>query len=383
MRFPEFSREWQSCQIGDYGEVITGNTPPTNDHINYANGTHLWASPVDLGKTKFVIDTQTKLSSIGFNKTRKLPEGSILVTCIGSTIGKMGMAATEMSTNQQINSIVVNAQNDKHFVYYALQSRFPRYLTSVAVQAVPIMSKSSFEKQQNYRTTLEEQKKIGTLLNLIDERISTQIRIIEELKLFRNSLMFRLLKPKKDWAHLCIKDIATVIGGGTPDTNVKDYWDGNIQWFTPSEIGKEKYVSISERTISQTGLENSSAKLLPPNTILLSTRATIGECSIAKQECCTNQGFQSLIASKVTPEFLYYLIQTKKKDLLSKASGSTFAEISANEVRKIPVCIPATIKEQEAIVCPLTACDKKIEVEEEIRHLYERQKQYFLNQMFV
>ena len=306
-----------------------------------------------------------------------------MVTCIGSTIGKMGMTATEMSTNQQINSIVVDSQYDNHFVYYALQSRFPRYLTSVAVQAVPIMSKSSFEKLQNYRTTFKEQKKIGALLNLIDERISTQSRIIEELKLYRNTLVFRLLTPKDKWLRLSIGDVAHVIGGGTPDTNIEDYWNGNIQWYTPSEIGKKKYVTESERTLTQKGLDNSSAKLLPPNTILLSTRATIGECSIAKQECCTNQGFQSLIANKVTPEFLYYLIQTKKKDLLSKASGSTFAEISANEVRKIHICIPSTQEEQKAILQPLSVYDEKIETECKILHLYELQKQFLLGQMFI
>ena len=383
LRFPEFTDEWKICKVGDYGKIITGSTPPTSDNTNYAGGTQLWASPVDLGQTKFVTDTQTKLSSIGFSKTRKLPVGSVLVTCIGSTIGKMGMAATEMSTNQQINSIVVDSQYDNHFVYYALQSRFPRYLTSVAVQAVPIMSKSSFEKLQNYRTTFKEQKKIGALLNLIDERISAQNRIIEELKLLRNTLMFKLFTPKDKWLKLSIGDVAHVIGGGTPDTNIEDYWNGNIQWFTPSEIGKEKYVTGSERTLTQKGLDNSSAKLLPPNTILLSTRATIGECSIAKQECCTNQGFQSLIATTVTPEFLYYLIQTKRRDLLSKASGSTFAEISANEVRRIHICIPATATEQEIIVRPLSAYDEKIETEYKMLHLFKMQKQYLLSHMFI
>lgn len=230
---------------------------------------------------------------------------------------------------------------------------------------------------------LTEQSKIAKLLTLIEERITTQIRIIEELKMFRDTLMFKLLSPRKNWEHVCIHDVAMVVGGGTPDTNVKEYWDGNIQWFTPSEIGKEKYAIASERTISQAGLDNSSAKLLPANTILLSTRATIGECSIAKQECCTNQGFQSLIATTVTPEFLYYLIQTKKRDLLSKASGSTFSEISANEVRKIRVCIPTTAKEQKAIVQPLSAYDEKIETECKILQLYKRQKQFLLSQMFI
>ena len=101
-----------------------------------------------------------------------------------------------------------------------------------------------------------------------------------------------------EWETKLINDLAVVIGGGTPDTTIKSYWDGEIQWFTPSEIGKNKYVDSSLRTITEEGLNNSSAKLLPPNTILLSSRATIGECSLSLRECATNQGFQSLVSKK-------------------------------------------------------------------------------------
>ena len=159
LRFPEFSGEWEKCTIGDFGNVITGNTPPTADEKNYDNGTHLWASPTDLGTTKYIESTQTLLSDRGFEKTRSFPANSILVTCIGSTIGKMGMAKTEMASNQQINTIVP-VQHDANFVYYAVQSRFPRYLSSIAVQAVPIISKSSFEKLTNYTTSLVSTKNL-------------------------------------------------------------------------------------------------------------------------------------------------------------------------------------------------------------------------------
>ena len=108
LRFPEFQGEWEKCKLGDYGKVVTGNTPPTKDIENYENGTYLWASPADLGIIKSITETKTMLSAQGFSKTRTLPKGSVLVTCIGSTIGKAGMATKEMSTNQQINSIVVN-----------------------------------------------------------------------------------------------------------------------------------------------------------------------------------------------------------------------------------------------------------------------------------
>lgn len=168
-----------------------------------------------------------------------------------------------------------------------------------------------------------------------------------------------------EWGTKSINDLAVVIGGGTPDTTVKSYWDGEIQWFTPSEIGKNKYVDSSLRTITEEGLNNSSAKLLPPNTILLSSRATIGECSLSLRECATNQGFQSLVSKKCNVDFLYYLIQTKKKDLIRKSCGSTFLEISANEVRKIQVSVPSDV-EQQKIAELLSLIDERIATQNKI-----------------
>lgn len=183
--------------MGDYGKVVTGNTPPTKDIENYENGTYLWASPADLGTIKLISETKTMLSAKGFSKTRALPKGSVLVTCIGSTIGKTGMATKEMSTNQQINSIVVNNNSDNEFVYYAIQSAFPRYLSSIAVQAVPIISKSAFELLPNQRPCLKEQKKIGKFLSILDERIATQNKIIDKLQTLIKGIAHKVSKQGK------------------------------------------------------------------------------------------------------------------------------------------------------------------------------------------
>ena len=177
--------------------------------------------------------------------------------------------------------------------------------------------------------------------------------------IFFNVPHLRFPEFTEEWETKPINDLAVVIGGGTPDTTVKSYWDGEIQWFTPSEIGKTKYVDSSLRTITEDGLNNSSAKRLPPNTILLSSRATIGECSLSLRECATNQGFQSLVSKKCNVDFLYYLIQTKKNDLIRKSCGSTFLEISANEVRKIQVSIPSDV-EQQKIAGLLSLIDERI-----------------------
>ena len=125
-------------------------------------------------------------------------------------------------------------------------------------------------------------------------------------------------------------------------------------------------MTYSLRTISEEGLSKSSAKLLPIGTILLSSRATVGECSINNVECTTNQGFQSLIAKEnISNEFLFYLVQTKRKDLIRKSCGSTFLEISANEVRKIKITIP-TRKEQEKIGKLLALLDERIATQNKI-----------------
>ena len=182
-----------------------------------------------------------------------------------------------------------------------------------------------------------------------------------------------------EWEKTKIGDIAIVVGGGTPDTNTSQYWNGKIQWFTPSEIGRNKYVYNSVRTISEEGLNKSSTKLLPIETILLSSRATVGECSINKKECTTNQGFQSLIPKEnISNEFVYYLIQTKRKDLIRKSCGSTFLEISANEVRKIVVSIPS-IKEQDKIAKLLSLLDDRIATQNKIIEDLKKLKSAIIN----
>ena len=207
------------------------------------------------------------------------------------------------------------------------------------------------------------------------------------MRSFYDSILFnvphlRFPEFTEEWETKPINDLAVVIGGGTPDTTVKSYWDGEIQWFTPSEIGKTKYVDSSLRTITEDGLNNSSAKRLPPNTILLSSRATIGECSLSLRECATNQGFQSLVSKKCNVDFLYYLIQTKKNDLIRKSCGSTFLEISANEVRKIQVSIPSDV-EQQKIAGLLSLIDERIATQNKIIEDLKKLKSAISKQVFA
>ncbi|MFA4881448.1 restriction endonuclease subunit S [Helicobacter pylori] len=165
------------------------------------------------------------------------------------------------------------------------------------------------------------------------------------------------LTTPSNWQRVRLGDVAEIIGGGTPSTQITSFWNGSINWFTPTEIGITKYVYKSQRTITLLGLKKSSAKLLPIGTILLTSRASIGDCAILKVVATTNQGFQSLIPlEKINNEFLYYLMLTLKNKLLKLASGSTFLEVSPNKIKNLLIPLPP-LNEQIAIANVLSDLD--------------------------
>lgn len=171
-----------------------------------------------------------------------------------------------------------------------------------------------------------------------------------------------------DWRETTLGEITDVIGGGTPSTKQKEFWGGDILWLTPGELTKRagQVIDSTERQITDSGLASSSARLLAAGTVLLTSRATVGVVGIAGQLMATNQGFQSLTAGPdVLPLFLMYWSQRNRREFESRASGSTFPEISRREVRKIPILLPP-IGMQRSIInltSPLDCLIKAHEIE--------------------
>ena len=357
--------EWEVKKIKEIGQVVTGNTPATSEKENYGDS-YLFVSPVDLSDLKYIKNTEKKLSLIGFEKSRKLPKGAVLFTCIG-LIGKVGISLCDLSCNQQINAIICNELMFNEYLYYELRIRASKIKLIAGEQVLPIINKSDFENVKILIPPLPEQRKIAEVLSTWDKAIEKQTLLVEKLELRKKGLMQQLLTGKKrlhgfseEWKTVKLGSIADVVGGGTPDTNNSDYWDGNIAWLTPSEIGTEKYVYTSKKHITEEGLKNSSARLLPVDTIVFTSRATIGLKAILKTEASTNQGFQSLIISQSSNiEFVYYLLDILIHVIRKKSSGSTFPEISANSLKSINITTPP-LEEQNAIAEILSVCDNEI-----------------------
>ena len=385
LRFPEFTEEWKKCTIKDYGEVITGNTPPTKNIEYYSNGSYLWASPADLGLSKHITSTKTKLSLLGLKKTRTIPQGSILVTCIGSTIGKMGMATETMSTNQQINSVIVNDSTNNDFAYYAILNAFPRYLSEVGVQAVPILSKSNFEKLPNHTTTKEEQRKLGYFLNLLDERIATQNKIIEKLQSLIKGLIDDIITLKCGQL-VAFETLYSKAGeGGTPTTSNTEFYDNGSIPFIKIDDLSNKYLSANKDYITELGLKKSSAWLIPTHSIIYSNGATIGAISINKYPVCTKQGILGIVPNtNIDVEFLYYFMQSSyfQKEVERVVTEGTMKTAYLKDINHIKCPIP-DLDRQKEISHLLSVLSLKEDVERQLLQKYQIQKQYLLRKMFI
>lgn len=204
--------------------------------------------------------------------------------------------------------------------------------------------------------------------------------------------MFDLKQPKlrfkqvdgsdfPQWEKTLLSDIAQIVGGGTPPTENEECWDGNINWFTPSEI-KDKYIFSSEKKITKLGLQKSSAKILPIGSILFTSRASIGHKSITKEECCTNQGFQSFVVKEtIDRDFIYYSISHNEKKFHRLAQGSTFKEVYKKDISKIIFFIPH-LHEQQKIATFLSLVDKKTELLCKKHKLLEKYKKGLMQKIF-
>ena len=317
------------------------------------------------------------LSAKGFAKTRTLPKGSVLVTCIGSTIGKTGMATKEMSTNQQINSIVVNDNNDNEFVYYAIQSAFPRYLSSIAVQAVPIISKSAFELLPNKKPCLQEQKRIGKFLSLLDERIATQTKIIERYESLIRGIVDTIIlrKPqnaiigdvcmisKQIRAESKIDDIITVRlhGNGVCKSNAESLQLGATQYYR-RKAGQLIY--------GKQNFHNGAIGIIPKALDKGITSKDIPSFDIDNCKCNSTY----LLAQLLSPKFY------KPSEALTTGTGSK--RLKEETFLKMPIVLPDK-EEQDNIAALIDKITMRLDQAKRMLYLFSAKKQFLLRQMFI
>lgn len=320
-------------------------------------------------------------------------EHDILMTRTGNT-GQVVSNVRGAFHNNFFKITFDKTQINKDFFIDFLRKESTQHLILkyAGASTIPDLNHSDFYRIGMPVPLIEEQTKIASFLSAVDEKISLLTKRHGLLSQYKQSMMQKLFSQKirfkaddglfGEWKETTLGNIAEIVGGGTPSTNHDEYWKGDVVWLTPSEINK-KFIGESKRTISELGVQKCSAKKLPKGTLLFTSRATIGEVSIATKEVTTNQGFQSFIPySSTNNEFLYYWIIQNKKQFIERASGSTFLEISKTKIQPIKILLPC-LEEQIKIASFLSVIDQKIEIVAKQIEQAKQWKKGLLQQMFV
>lgn len=239
---------------------------------------------------------------------------------------------------------------------------------------------------------LKEQTAIAEAVSDVDSLISSLQKLIEKKKAIKQGAMQELLTGQKrlpgfsgEWSKQQLGDICNIVNGGTPSTSIAEFWNGKILWCTPTDITScsTKYIYTTESKITESGLKASSATLLPKGALLLCSRATIGEVRIAGNTICTNQGFKSLVVHQnISNEWLYYMVHVLKFNMLEKAIGSTFLEISKKDLAELDIIVPE-FTEQKAIAQVLSDMDSEIEQLEKKLTKYQQIKQGMMQELLT
>lgn len=405
LRFKGFSDDWEQRKLGDIADVTKLAGFEFTEHIVYSDeGSIIALRGLNVKDGQLVLDDVKYIDGSNFSKLgrSKLYENDVLFTYVG-TVGELAIVSENERFYLAPNVSRIRFQRgyDAQFMIQAMGSRtfydnmiFPLIATS----SQPALSMENIRKFiVSVPSDSAEQQEIGRYFLNLDNLITLHQRKCENLKIIKKSMLDNLF-PKNgekiprwrfkgfndDWEQRKLSNVAEIVGGGTPSTLNPDYWDGDIDWYAPAEIGKQIFANGSIRKITKDGLNHCSAKILPAyKTVLFTSRAGIGNMAILQRSAATNQGFQSLVChDNIDPYFVFSMGDNIKIKAKHIAAGSTFAEISGKKLGALEFMFPDA-DEQKAIGAYFMSLDKLITLHQSEVERLKKVKQFFLDKMFI
>lgn len=362
--------EWQTVRAADFMDF--------NPRLSIKKGTV--ATKISMDKLRPFTKAVPSVEQAEFSGGTKFANGDTIMARITPCLENGKTAFVDCLRENEIafgstEFIVLRAKpgvSDPQFVYYLATS--PEF-RNVAIKSM-VGSSGRQRVQQPVLENLEltvpklpEQEKIGHFLAELDDKIALNERVNDNLEqqaaTYFQELFINNANPM--WQISTISDLGTVVGGSTPSKTKPEYYTNNgIAWITPKDlsINKSKFISHGENDITELGLKNSSATVMPKGTVLFSSRAPIGYIAIASNEVTTNQGFKSVIPySEIGTAFVYFFLKHSLPVIESAASGSTFKEISGSAMKNIPAIIPDrnTLDQFNSFCAPIFAQQKILE----------------------
>ncbi len=403
-RFKEFlnAGDWEQRKLGSIGSTYTGLSGKTKEDFGHGEAKYI----TYLNVFQNTISNITMTDKVEIDPTQnEVKYGDVLFTTSSETPEEVGMSSVWLgdTPNIYLNSFCFgfrpNQKIDSYFLGYSLRAPYMRDKIKILAQGISRynISKNKVMELEISLPNNEEQKLLGTFLQRIDLIITLHQRKLDKLQATKKALLQEMFpeggqdKPKRRfkgftdaWEQRKLGDIATITGGGTPSTNISEYWNGDIDWYSPVEIGEKRYASGSIRKITKLGLEKCSAKILPVGTVLFTSRAGIGNTAILQVEGCTNQGFQSITpnSKELDTYFLYTMTPKLKRYGEVTGAGSTFVEVSGKQMEQMNLMIPS-IDEQKHVSQLFKVMDDAITLYQRKLDKLKNLKRAYLNELFV
>lgn len=362
MDYPyEVPENWKWIKLSSVADVIMGQSPKGTSITDDSSCAPLIGGASDIGESYPIISRYT-------NRPTKLSEKGDIILCIRATLGRPIFSDNVYCLGRGVASIRVKI-GIKEFYRYGLIN-FEQYLYDNATGSTFAQISSNILKNmpiplpplpEQYRIVA----KIEALFSKLDEAKEKAQSVLDGFENRRAAILHKAFigeltkKWRNDnniltaWRIVKLEEIGNVVGGGTPSTSNRTYWDnGDISWITPADMRsiESKYISHGAKNITYKGLQSSSARMMPKGSVIFSSRAPIGYVAIAANELCTNQGCKSLIPSECAlPEYVYFTLVYMRDSIEKLGRGTTFKEISGKIFGSISISLP-TITEQKEIV---------------------------------
>lgn len=325
---------------------------------------------------EFVFVTSAKAAALSCNLARP---GDLVFSQRG-TVGQVSIVPAGpydryLVSQSQMKLTVDESTGDPRFYYYVFSSeQYQRTIRDSTIQTgVPHINLGILRALEVPRPEKVEQSAIAEALSDADALIESLEQLLVKKREIKQGAVQELLTGRKrlpgfdkNWVTRRLGDLANIRSGGTPSTSEASFWDGEIPWCTPTDVTRlqgKKYLDDTNRRISSLGLKSSSAELIPAGSVVMTSRATIGECAINRIPVTTNQGFKNFVPSnEVDTEFLYYLLGAQKARFISLCGGSTFLEIGKRQLVAFEILVPNTRSEQSAISEVLKEMDEELAI---------------------
>jgi type I restriction enzyme S subunit len=338
--------EWKEYKLGEIIQIVGGGTPKTSEP-KYWNGNIPWLSVVDFNNgNKFVIDTEKHISQEGLenSSTKLLKKGDIIISARG-TVGAIAMLGREMAFNQSCYGIRNSELIDNHYLFYSLKKSINELKQNSHGGVFDTITRETFNTINISLPPLPEQIRIASILSSLDDKIDLLHRENKTLEAMAETLFRQwfIEEAKEDWKENPLGKCIKLVGGGTPKTSEERFWNGNVFWLSGGDIANnhKSFVSSSEKSISEDGLNNSSAKLLPENAMVISARGTVGKyCLLSTPMAFSQSNYGILPIYNDCYFFTYLLVAYHIDELQSAAYGSVFDTITTKTFGGVSVLIP-------------------------------------------